>query len=196
MCFFLFFLLFILWAPGAVLRGSSFLGMIHVVFSGNLKAKPRWGYDELGYNYQPFRGMNLLDIGMGQGPMGVVAISVGVKSYKGMDPALCINQHARTRDKKIGRAPNPLECEMIKTSPECKEQGEQCPMFQNCTMLAARKYRAFPHTGLEIMQAYEGRGKGGMRLVCFTMFYWESALLAFRIAFESGIRFASVARAW
>jgi len=25
--------------------------------------------------------------------MGVVAISVGVKSYKGMDPALCINQH-------------------------------------------------------------------------------------------------------
>ena len=38
--------------------------------------------------------MKLLDIGMGQGPMGVVAISVGVKSYKGMDPALCINQHA------------------------------------------------------------------------------------------------------
>ncbi len=52
-----------------------------------------WGYDDLAYSYKPFSGMKRLDIGMGQGPMGVVAISVGVKSYKGMDPALCINQH-------------------------------------------------------------------------------------------------------
>ena len=127
-----------------------------------LRAKIRkvtkdWGYDDLAYSYKPFSGMKLLDIGMGQGPMGVVAISVGVKSYKGMDPALCINQHALTRDKTVGRAPNPLECELLRDSKECKNQGEHCKMYESCMTLAAKKYRAFPYTGLEIMQAYAGQ---------------------------------------
>eukprot|EP00913_Durusdinium_trenchii_P005343 g4986.t1 len=116
-----------------------------------------WGYHELAQNYRPFKGMDVLDIGMGQGPMGVVAISVGVKSYKGMDPALCINQRARTRDKTVGRAPNEGECLLIRDSAECKKEGETCEKFRSCMDLWRKKYHTFPYTGLEIMQAYAGR---------------------------------------
>ena len=120
------------------------------------RATQEWGYDQQAFSYRPFKGLNLLDIGMGQGPMGVVAMHVGVKSYKGMDPALCINRHARTRDKRVGRAPNPVECEMLRDSAACHNKGEACEMFQLCKAQMSRKYRDFPFTGLEMMQAYSG----------------------------------------
>ncbi|CAE7658598.1 unnamed protein product [Symbiodinium pilosum] len=121
------------------------------------KATREWGYDQQAYSYRPFKGLNLLDIGMGQGPMGVVAMHVGVKSYKGMDPALCINRNAMTRDKRVGRAPNPIECEMVRDSAACKGKGEACEMFRHCTALMSKKYRGFPFTGLEMMQAFKGK---------------------------------------
>ena len=120
------------------------------------KATREWGYDQQAYSYRPFKGLNLLDIGMGQGPMGVVAMHVGVKSYKGMDPALCINRQAMTRDKRVGRAPNPIECEMVRDSAACQGKGEACEMFRHCTALMSKKYRGFPFTGLEMMQAFKG----------------------------------------
>ena len=135
------------------------------------------------------------------------------------------NYQALTRDKTVGRAPNPLECELLRdskeqffacftvffcfalfqrpglfhhwkeldvlekcidiafdssrleldslhvfgclgscewnmwlksVSQECKNQGEHCKMYESCMTLASKKYRAFPYTGLEIMQAYAG----------------------------------------
>ncbi|CAE7233129.1 unnamed protein product [Symbiodinium sp. CCMP2592] len=121
------------------------------------KATREWGYDQQAYSYRPFKGLHLLDIGMGQGPMGVVAVHVGVKSYKGMDPALCINRHAMTRDKRVGRAPNPIECQMLKDSEACEGKGEKCEMFQRCSHLMFKKYREFPFTGVEMMQAFSGQ---------------------------------------
>ncbi|CAE7526940.1 unnamed protein product [Symbiodinium sp. CCMP2456] len=120
-------------------------------------ATREWGYDQQAYSYRPFKGLHLLDIGMGQGPMGVVAVHVGVKSYKGMDPALCINHHALTRDKRVGRAPNPIECQMLKDSEACEGKGEKCEMFQRCSHLMFKKYREFPFTGIEMMQAFSGQ---------------------------------------
>lgn len=117
-----------------------------------------WGYfDSAAEQYRPFKDMDLLDIGMGQGPMGVVAIELGIRSYKGMDPALCLNRHARTRDKTIARAPGKKACNLIAKSTDCKNHtGFACPAFRACMKRAREKYRYFPYTGLEMMQAYAG----------------------------------------
>eukprot|EP00933_Yihiella_yeosuensis_P078415 TRINITY_DN8989_c0_g1_i2.p1 TRINITY_DN8989_c0_g1~~TRINITY_DN8989_c0_g1_i2.p1 ORF type:complete len:555 (+),score=118.03 TRINITY_DN8989_c0_g1_i2:57-1721(+) len=116
-----------------------------------------WGYFQLSGNYKPFKGLRVLDIGMGQGPMGVVAMHAGVKGYVGLDPALCINQKAKTRDKSKGRLPNPVECEMIMNSEACKGQGKSCQKFISCENKAAKKYRIFPITGIDIMQGFPGK---------------------------------------
>eukprot|EP00913_Durusdinium_trenchii_P012039 g11311.t1 len=113
--------------------------------------------DSAAEQYRPFKDMDLLDIGMGQGPMGVVAIELGIRSYKGMDPALCLNRHARTRDKTIARAPGKKACNLIAKSTDCKNHtGFACPAFRACMKRAREKYRYFPYTGLEMMQAYAG----------------------------------------
>lgn len=36
-----------------------------------------------------------------------------------MDPALCLNRHARTRDKTIARAPGKKACNLIAKSTDC-----------------------------------------------------------------------------
>ena len=47
------------------------------------KMTKKWGYEEAEKNFKPFKGLRFLDIGMGQGPMGVVAMEAGVQSYWG-----------------------------------------------------------------------------------------------------------------
>ncbi|CAE7262703.1 hypothetical protein AK812_SmicGene15395 [Symbiodinium microadriaticum] len=117
------------------------------------KMTKKWGYEEAEKNFKPFKGLRFLDIGMGQGPMGVVAMEAGVQSYWGLDPALCINKPARTRNRRIGRTPSEGECKQL-LGPTCKTT---CAQYQRCMTAAAEKYGTFPFTGVQIMQAFPGK---------------------------------------
>eukprot|EP00931_Biecheleriopsis_adriatica_P038354 TRINITY_DN21977_c0_g1_i1.p1 TRINITY_DN21977_c0_g1~~TRINITY_DN21977_c0_g1_i1.p1 ORF type:complete len:504 (-),score=77.91 TRINITY_DN21977_c0_g1_i1:20-1531(-) len=59
----------------------------------------RWKFfQHHSHHYAPLKGLRVLDVGMGQGPLGVVALSLGVKHYTGLDPALRINETPRVRN--------------------------------------------------------------------------------------------------
>ncbi len=48
-------------------------------------------------------------------------------------------------------------------------------MYEACMALAAKKYRAFPYTGLEIMQAYAGDAWSS-RCCCFFCCSWSQKM--------------------
>jgi len=59
----------------------------------------QWRFFEVhAHHWVPLKGLRVLDVGMGQGPLGVVALSEGVASYTGLDPALRINEKPRVRN--------------------------------------------------------------------------------------------------
>eukprot|EP00928_Gymnodinium_smaydae_P058005 TRINITY_DN41214_c0_g1_i1.p1 TRINITY_DN41214_c0_g1~~TRINITY_DN41214_c0_g1_i1.p1 ORF type:complete len:579 (+),score=52.21 TRINITY_DN41214_c0_g1_i1:73-1737(+) len=90
----------------------------------------RWGYFSMhAHHWHSLRGKHVLDVGMGQGPIGIVAIAQGVSSYVGLDPAICLDRKARSRNYKIVKS----------------EKGN------------SDIYQVFPYTGLQIMSAYRGK---------------------------------------
>lgn len=107
-----------------------------------IKATTNWGYFKW-YDFWKkkfIKNKRVLDIGMGQGPYGVVALTSGVKEYTGVDPALCINVKAQTRNKKL----------------ESRTGGNKSCTSEKC-MLLNNRYGPFPFTGIEMMQAFPGR---------------------------------------
>ena len=107
-------------------------------------------FKQLGGPWKSFVGLNVLDVGMGQGPIGVSALEMGVKSYTGLDPALCINRHAMTHDKSVKHMTDGASCYRPCKSP-------RSTVYAVCGAKMAKKYRPFPFTGLEMMTAYNSR---------------------------------------
>jgi len=120
-----------------------------------VKAAGDWGYITAKMYYEPLKGMRVLDVGMGQGPQGVMALESGVKSYTGLDPALCISRRAKTRDKTIKRTPAVGECETIRRT-RCAGRAA-CPEASKCDDIMKRKFKLFPFTGLDMMAAFPGK---------------------------------------
>ena len=109
-------------------------------------------FGQLAGRWAAFRNKNVLDVGMGQGPIGVAALEAGVATYTGLDPALSIDRHARTRDKSVGHMDGSgsschTPCSLSNASATCRA----------CRERVASKYRNFPFTGLEMMAAYPNR---------------------------------------
>jgi len=94
------------------------------------------------------KARRLLDVGMGQGPFGVVALENGFKQYTGVDPALCINKNARTRNRKISHTMKRAQCDAKKHVAPAE--------YAACSRLLNEKYMNFPFTGIEMMQGYGG----------------------------------------
>lgn len=114
-----------------------------------------WGYKWEGF-YAQFKGNHVLDVGMGQGPWGVAALTSGNwLKYTGMDPAICINQFAKTRDHAVGHTSSRASCKAHLQSPACqgKDKGS-CEEYVKCASLLDSKYKPFPFTGLQMMQAF------------------------------------------
>ncbi|CAJ1419303.1 unnamed protein product [Effrenium voratum] len=53
------------------------------------------------HHWKALKGLRVLDVGMGQGPIGVVALATGVQHYVGLDPAVRIHELPQAR--KIGQ---------------------------------------------------------------------------------------------
>lgn len=115
-----------------------------------------WGYGNFKRIFGRLKDLRVLDVGMGQGPIGVMALAGGVKTYTGLDPALCINERAKTRNKKIPKAPSAGECEAIKRT-RCAATEAACAAYLKCVDLVGRKYKLFPFTGLDMMSSFSGK---------------------------------------
>lgn len=117
-----------------------------------------WGYDNLVHTWEKHRGRRVLDIGMGQGPIGVIALTLGgVSTYTGLDPALCIDRPANTRYRKIGRTFGVQQCEEMEQICAASGEGKVCEDHRRCAEQLRKKYQPFPFTGLQMMQALPGR---------------------------------------
>ena len=104
-------------------------------------------FKQMGGPWAMFKGKNVLDVGMGQGPIGVAALEKGVKTYTGLDPALCIEKPAMTHDKSTKHMTDGASCYrpcVLATSSACTE----------CKSKMSKKYRLFPYSGLDMMAAY------------------------------------------
>jgi len=117
----------------------------------------RWKYyDQVKGWWSSFKNMSVLDVGMGQGPVGAVALEY-VLRYTGLDPAICIDKPSCTRDRRIKSTRGKTQCLLEQESPECIGLGRTCPKFTACSQVEVDKYKKFPFTGLQMMQAYGPR---------------------------------------
>mmetsp|Transcript_13011 Transcript_13011/g.50869 ORF Transcript_13011/g.50869 Transcript_13011/m.50869 type:complete len:441 (+) Transcript_13011:142-1464(+) len=112
----------------------------------------KWGYIN---NAKPFAkefaGKRILDVGMGQGPIGAALLNVSnIIYYVGMDPAVCPPIRARTRDKTVPRGGSTLQCMRA-----YKAEKETDPSVVKC--VGANKYKDFRVTGAEMMALYRDR---------------------------------------
>eukprot|EP01062_Namystynia_karyoxenos_P025632 TRINITY_DN20123_c0_g1_i2.p1 TRINITY_DN20123_c0_g1~~TRINITY_DN20123_c0_g1_i2.p1 ORF type:complete len:421 (+),score=75.85 TRINITY_DN20123_c0_g1_i2:66-1265(+) len=103
----------------------------------------RWGYLSA---FSPWaevvRGKRVLDVGMGQGPVGVAMLRLGAESYVGVDPALCPARPALTR---------------YRLMPRTRREGRIRRGLCKSAGCAAGKYRIFPYSGADMMRAWQGR---------------------------------------
>lgn len=112
-----------------------------------------WGYfHSHEHHWSTLKGKRVLDIGMGQGPIGVVALKFA-SSYTGLDPGVCINHRPCVRNKQVARTMQPRHCEALEDDSVC---GGTCKEYLQCSQDIEDKYRKFEFTGLQMMQAYKG----------------------------------------
>ena len=63
----------------------------------------------------------------GVGPIGIVALELGVRTYTGLDPAICLTRRAKTRDNKVGRTLTRTQCNAMKKSDQPQQPArEEC----------------------------------------------------------------------
>jgi len=124
---------------------------------GIMNATKSWGYyGPVSQWWKGFKNKTVLDVGMGQGPIGPVALEY-VSRYTGLDPAICIDKSACTRNRKVGSTRGVHQCLQAQELPSCIGLGRQCLDFIKCEQVESRKYQYFPYTGLQMMQAYGSR---------------------------------------
>ena len=112
----------------------------------------KWGYVEKAKPFaKDFEGKRILDVGMGQGPIGAALMNVSnIIYYVGMDPAVCPPIRARTRDKTVSRGGSKSQCMKAYNA-----EDETDPNVVKC--VGADKYKDFPITGAEMMALYPDR---------------------------------------
>jgi hypothetical protein len=104
-------------------------------------------FKQMGGPWRMFKNQTVLDVGMGQGPIGVAALEAGVGTYTGLDPALCIEKQAMTHDKSVAHMTDGASC-----FKPCKLP--RSPACTSCQRKMSSKYRLFPFTGKDMMAAY------------------------------------------